>query len=432
MEMCLDCKPFKKNMDKRGMEETFRIINEQFKQSREMEITSMELALGLSENFEVLRKVANGDLTIRAPEKSENELLAKLGVVVNQTIGQIKNSWDKLEKSEKKYRTLTENINIGIYRNTPGPKGRFIEANPAIVRMFGYNDKKAFLKINVSDLYKDPRGREEINKKILKNGFLKDEEIQLQKKDGTPFWGSVTATVVFDEEGEVAYYDGVVIDITMQKQAEFKIRASLQEKEVLFKEIHHRVKNNLQIINSLLSLHSRHTQDSNTLQMFQECRNRVRSMALVHEKLYQSKNFSNIDFSDYIKSLAQSLFRAYKTDPGKVTLNIEVENIALSVDRAVPCGLIINELISNTLKYAFPLPFEEKGQITIALHPARDSEVELIVKDNGVGIPPDLDTRNTNSLGLQLVHVLAEGQLDGTVALDRSKGTMFQIKFKAC
>ena len=241
----------------------------------------------------------------------------------------------------------------------------------------------------------------------------------------------MTATVVFDERGEAAYYDGVVKDITMQKQAEFKIRTSLQEKEVLLKEIHHRVKNNLQIINSLLSLQSRHTQDSSTLQMFQECRNRVRSMALIHEKLYQSKNFSNIDFSDYIKSLANSLFRAYKTDPGKVTLNIEVENIALSVDRAVPCGLIINELVSNTLKYAFPLPFEEKGQITIALHPARDSEVELIVKDNGVGIPPDLDTRNTNSLGLQLVHVLAEGQLDGTVTLDRSKGTMFQIQFKA-
>ena len=184
MEMCLDCKPFKKNMDKRGMEETLRIINEQFKQSREMEITSTELALGLSENFEALRKVANGDLTVRAPEKSENELLAKLGVVVNQTIAQIKNSWDKLEKSEKKYRTLTENINMGIYRNTPGPKGRFIEVNPAIVHMFGYNDKKAFLKINVSDLYKDPREREEKNEKILKNGLLKDEEVLLQKKMG--------------------------------------------------------------------------------------------------------------------------------------------------------------------------------------------------------------------------------------------------------
>lgn len=555
MEMCLDCEPLKKNMDKRSMEETLRIINEQFKQSQEMvkkrdkeledigmelaiglsesfemlrklssgnptvrisitskneliakleselnktaesieemvnqhhelamgicehydalaktaagdrtsrapensqneliaklgrlineetsslteliqeiETTSLELALGLSENFEVLKKVAEGDLTVRAPEKSKNELLAKLGIVVNQTIAQIQNSWEKLLKSENKYRTLTENINIGIYRNTPGSKGRFIEVNPAIVRMFGYNDKKAFLKLNVSDLYMDPRGRDETNKKILVNGFLKDEEILLKKKDGTPFWGSVTATIVFDEKEEVAYYDGAVKDITKQKNVDAKIRASLQEKEVLLKEIHHRVKNNLQIINSLLSLQSRHIQDDRILQMFQECRNRIRSMALVHEKLYQSKNFSNIDFAEYIKGLANSLFRAYKTDPGLVTLNIDVENIALSPDLAVPCGLIINELVSNTLKYAFPLPFEGNGKITIALHPARDSEVELIVKDNGVGIPSDLDTRNTNSLGLQLVHVLAEDQLDGTIHLDRSNGTMFQIKFKA-
>ena len=212
-----------------------------------------------------------------------------------------------------------------------------------------------------------------------------------------------------------------------RKQAEEQIKASLQEKEVLLKEIHHRVKNNMQIITSLLNLQGGYIEDEKYSEMFRECQNRIRSMAIVHEKLYQSENLANIDFAEYIRSLASTLFQTYEAY-GKIALKMNVEDISLSIDSAIPCGLILNELVSNSLKHAFPEGKE--GEIKITLRSADENEIELIVSDNGVGIPEDVDIRNTESLGLQLVTTLAENQLDGEMQLNRTEGTEFRIKFK--
>jgi len=219
-------------------------------------------------------------------------------------------------------------------------------------------------------------------------------------------------------------------EITERKRAEEQIKASLKEKEVLLKEIHHRVKNNMQIVSSLLNLQSRHIKDKQALEMFRESQNRVRSMALVHEKLYGSKDLARIDFAGYIKSLAQSLYQSYETDPGRVALKVKVEGSFLDVNIAVPCGLIINELVSNALKHAFPPSWEGKGKIEISLHPTDDNEIELIVSDNGIGFSKDLDIRGTESLGLLLIFILVEDQLKGKIKLDRRKGTKYKIKFK--
>ena len=162
--------------------------------------------------------------------------------------------------------------------------------------------------------------------------------------------------------------------------------------------------------------------------MFKESQDRIRSMALVHERLYQSENFTNVDFRGYVKSLVNGLFRSHRIDTNKISLKIEVEDLSFGLDSATHCGLIINELVSNSLKYAFPQ--ERDGEIRISLCSINKNEIELRVSDDGVGIPENLDFRNTKSLGLELVMILAEDQLKGKVELDRTAGTQYHILFK--
>jgi two-component sensor histidine kinase len=211
-----------------------------------------------------------------------------------------------------------------------------------------------------------------------------------------------------------------------RRQAEEQIRASLQEKEVLLKEIHHRVKNNLQIISSLLSLQSRHIKYEQALEMFKDSQNRVKSMALIHERLYHSEDLSRIDFAKYTQSLTTHLFQSYGVHSNVVKLKLNVVDVFLGIDTAIPCGLIINELVSNSLKHAFPAGRE--GSISIALHSDEDNQLTLMVSDTGVGFPKDVDFRNTSSLGLKLVRTLTD-QLGGTIELERSGGAAFKITF---
>jgi two-component sensor histidine kinase/DNA-binding response OmpR family regulator len=219
-------------------------------------------------------------------------------------------------------------------------------------------------------------------------------------------------------------------EIIKRKRIEKKIKASLDEKELLLKEIHHRVKNNLQFICSLLSLKSQQFEDEQIRGIFNECRDRVRSMALIHEKMMSSRDFGNVDFPEYIKDLTNSLYRSFKIDPEDIILNVNVEDMALGIDLAIPFGLIINELVSNSLKYAFPPSRKIKGRIDITLRTNSDGEIELNFWDNGVGIPKDLDIKTTKTLGLRLVTILIEDQLMGKCELDRRKGTKFRIRFK--
>ena len=217
-------------------------------------------------------------------------------------------------------------------------------------------------------------------------------------------------------------------DITMEKEVEKRIMESLKEKEVLLKEIHHRVKNNLQIISSLLSLQSGYIKDQESLKLFKESQNRVKSMALIHEKLYQSKDFTRIDFAEYIRSLTVKLFHSYGLDMSKVTFNINVDHLSLGIDTAIPCGLIINELVSNSLKYAFPDGRNGEININLRLEDPKGHVYLLRVQDNGVGFPEDIDFRDTDSLGLQIVTTLTT-QLGGKIELDRAAGTDFTIRF---
>ena len=246
--------------------------------------------------------------------------------------------------------------------------------------------------------------------------------------DGKVKWVREKAELHFNEKDECDRGTGVSQDITLRKHIEEQLRTSLKEKEILLSEIHHRVKNNMQVISSLLKLQSAQIEDKKYIDMFKDSENRIRSMALVHQTLYQSKDFANVDFDGYVEAITNHLIKNSVTHPDKIKLKREIEDITFGLDHAIPCGLIINELITNSLKYAFPKGRE--GKINITFRSINSDEIELTVSDDGIGIPEEIDIRETESLGLQLVHILAEDQLEGTLELDRDGGTAFRIRFK--
>jgi two-component sensor histidine kinase/FixJ family two-component response regulator len=245
---------------------------------------------------------------------------------------------------------------------------------------------------------------------------------------------------VRDRTAELARANRVLeIEVAERKRAEERLKASLREKEVLLRELHHRVKNNLQVICSLLNLQSKYVDDRRALEMFKECQGRVRSMAMIHQRLCQSADLARIDLGCHIRDLAAGLFRSYGTGPEQVALEVEVENAALGLDTLVPCTLIVHELVSNALKHAFP--DGRTGMVAIGLRPLQaeaDAETtpapqnrsfKLVVRDNGRGLPADVDLRTAPTLGLQLVSALAD-QLEGVLDVSRDGGTSVALTFR--
>jgi two-component sensor histidine kinase len=228
-------------------------------------------------------------------------------------------------------------------------------------------------------------------------------------------------------------------EIARRLEVEEQLRKSLGEKEILLKEIHHRVKNNLQTVSSILNLQSRSISDPSVVAVFRDSQARVRTMAMIHEKLYRSDDLNRINFAEYGHSLATYLVRSYQVPSRPVFLKMEPSDVRLSIDSAVPCGLIINELVTNSLKYAFPPDDPEllarpakgqKNEIHIALAPTQGQQLCLTVSDNGIGFPDAIDFRETSSLGLRLVTTLTD-QLAGTIDLSNRGGTCFKIVFPA-
>jgi len=211
-----------------------------------------------------------------------------------------------------------------------------------------------------------------------------------------------------------------------RKQAETEIKKALKEKEMLLKEIHHRVKNNLMIISSLLNLQSSYIKDEGARKVFKESQNRAKSMAMIHERLYQSTDLKNIDFGDYIRSLTNDLYHTMVSNPERVRLEIDVEDLKIDINTVVPLGLIVNELVTNSMKYAFP--GDASGYVKVEFY-RKNEKIVLRVSDNGIGFPEDLDYKNTSSLGLQLVNSLTS-QIDGEIELNTNQGTTFTIIFE--
>lgn len=228
------------------------------------------------------------------------------------------------------------------------------------------------------------------------------------------------------EEGMV--FDGIIMDISSQVENEERLRRTIDEKNVLLKEIHHRVKNNLQVITSLLALQAKTVKDKKIASLFTESQIRVRSMALLHENLYQSADLANIDVETYVRSLVNGLIRVFHASQSDLKVTIETDPVPLTLDLAVPCGLILNELVSNALKHAFQGPGRPK-KLSVTLKKQTGEYIELTVKDNGTGLPRNLDIQKTGTLGLSLVRMLSEKQLNGSMKINGRKGTAFCIRF---
>ena len=349
---------------------------------------------------------------------------ARLYGDLTEEIAERKEAEATLRESEIRYRALFERSNDAVL--IVNFEGIFIAVNHLAVEMFGYTHTE-FVKLHVNDIV-DPTEQTDSSDKmaqVLRGESVPIYERRFRRKDGHTFPVELNVALVYDEAGQPLHMQSIVRDITERKQIEAEILASLYEKEVLLKEIHHRVKNNLQVISSLLDLQSDYVTEE-AYGMLQDSRSRVRSMALVHEQLYQSADLARIDFADYVHDLTGYLRRAYGNTARGVMLDADVANIAFSVETAVPLGLIVNELVSNAYKHAFV--DGRSGQIHIGLQKMKNNQIFLSVQDNGIGFPADIDFRRSPSLGLTIIMTLVD-QLGGQVALDRGQGTRFEISF---
>ncbi|HBK96478.1 MAG TPA: histidine kinase, partial [Microcoleaceae bacterium UBA10368] len=216
-------------------------------------------------------------------------------------------------------------------------------------------------------------------------------------------------------------------DISDRKFTEARIQAALREKEILLKEIHHRVKNNMQVVSSLLQLQAQYIEDETTLSLFEESQNRIHSMALIHEQLYQSENLDRIDLPLYVENLVANVYQSFGCCNSSIQIQLNIDPISLNIETAIPCGLIINELVSNSLKYAFP--YSRAGEINIKFCEISSQQFHLSIQDNGVGFPADFDVENTETLGIRLVRMLTS-QLDGSLTIDSQYGTCYNLVIK--
>jgi len=339
---------------------------------------------------------------------------------ISADVSDRKRAEEALRESESRFHSLFNNSPDAIFLAIPS--GPVTHANPAACAVFGMTEEELCRagRKGIEDPT-DPRHQAAVAERA-RSGRVSYEATHM-RKDGSKFPSEVSSVIVEDGNQSIV----ILRDITARKVTEEALQASLQEKEVLLKEIHHRVKNNMQVISSLISLQADTLENQALRGVFDDLRDRVRTMALVHEKLYQSENLAHVDFAEYARSLLNYLWHAHGDKASDVRLTLDLPSVTFPVQTAVPCGLILNELTTNALKHAFR--DRTDGELTVALNADPDGNMCLVVSDNGVGFPAGFDWRQTRSLGLQLVRMLV-GQLGGTLDVRTDGGTTFQITFK--
>jgi PAS domain S-box-containing protein len=350
-----------------------------------------------------------------------NEKPATLNFITD--ISKRKKAEEALRESEEKYRNVIEHIQDVFYRTDNS--GVIIMASPSIARVFGYDLPDDYLNKPITILYRNPEERNEFLHGLEKQGFVESYPVELKKKDGTPLIISASSHYYYDNSGNILGVEGTLRDITLQKEAEAALRDSLEEKEILLKEIHHRVKNNLQIVSGLMYLQSKITKDTGTKDILSACRNRIISMALLHENLFKISNFSSVSMGPYINNLVRYLADSYDTAKN-LTFEVDIPgDINFDIDTGIAIGMIVTELATNSIKYAFTPG--ESGRIDITLHPSGERML-LSIRDNGKGLPKGYDLTSSPGLGMKLVTNLVR-QVHGTMDVQSVEGTAIIITF---
>jgi PAS domain S-box-containing protein len=327
------------------------------------------------------------------------------------------------EESERRFRTIFETAQELIFLKNR--ELRYTLVNPAMERLFGLPANR-IVGMSDEDLFDGETADYNacLDRRVLAGESVTDESIKTV--NGKPRSFNITKVPIRNETGTIIGLCGIARDTTERKRMEEALHQSVREKELLLKETHHRVKNNMQIISSILNLQAKSIKDPVALEGLKMCQSRIRSMSLIHEKLYRSRDISSVDFGEYVRSLAAALLHSCQIDPDRVKLRFETDEVFLDMNTAIPCGLIVNELVLNALKHAFPR--RKAGEVRIALARNESGDCVLTVSDTGVGFPKNLDFRKTDSLGLQLVNLLVE-QIGGTIRMRRAGGTKFEIAF---
>ena len=382
---------------------------------------------GFLSSFEFQMRRKGGEIfpsvhSVYPLKDNRNKMVGWISVV--KDITQYKHIENTLRESEEKYRSLVENINDVLY--SVDVNGIITYMSPVLKEITGYEPEEVigqnFMK------YVGPQDRPRILKgfKEVLAGKPGSTEYRIMTRSGGYRWVRLSSQPVYKDKKLIGL-QGILTDITEERETKEALTASLKEKEVLLREIHHRVKNNMQIMSSLLSLQTRFLKDPELSRKFIEAQNRIRAMAFIHESLYKSQNPAQVDFYMYVTNLVKNLFKTYGVKQELIKFVIKIKDIFFDIDTAIPCGLIINELVSNALKYSFPS--NKKGMIRVVM--SREKGMfSLIVEDNGIGFPDGFDIQKVETLGLQLVRILVE-QLNGTLNLHQRKHTRFLIKFKA-
>ncbi len=337
-----------------------------------------------------------------------------------------KNAEIQLKVSEEKYRSVVENASILIVIIQ---KGLIQYVNPMSLQISGYSPAEMAGR-SITDLIHPldhPALLEMYSQNLQGNRYPGRNEYRAFHRDGSMRWIVISgAPITWNSSPAILYF---VTDITRIKAAEEQMHTSLREKETLLREVHHRVKNNFQIIISLINLQSRKIVDPALLALYTETQNRIRAMSLIHENLYRAGTFSGINFGAYLKTLMENLRLNYSSTDQEIELRSSLEDIELGIDQAIPCGLIINEILTNCFKHAFPPGFKGPKTIEVSLLTHAGDMVELRVADNGVGLPDGITPGSAGTLGMSLISTLAV-QAKGTVSVEKNGGTRFAIHFK--
>ncbi len=330
-----------------------------------------------------------------------------------------------LSESEERFRTAFETSPDSILIVDMESR-KVADVNQGFMAATGYTKEDVLGKDSMEiGVWADPGDRDRFYGAMGETGTLEGFEADFRTKTGAVLRGLVSARTM-DLSGKTHLLINVR-DITSLKMAQEQLRASLLEKEILLKEIHHRVKNNLQVISGLLNLQAHHIDDTAGREIYKESQNRVITMALIHEELYQSVDLAQVNFAEYTRNLCENIMVSYGVDRERIRLDLNAGTSDMVVDTAIPCGLIINELVTNAVKHAFPRG--RAGKVSLILEELGDREYHLVVRDDGIGIPESVDIYRTSSLGMQLVTVLVQ-QLGGTLTLQRDGGTSFSIRFR--